>query len=61
MLKLKKDGILLEKTKLGFENEGVLNPAIIVEVDFTYLFYRAVSKGNYSNSGHFVGSRRHIS
>ncbi len=61
MLKLQKKRYFIRKTKLGFENEGVLNPVIIVESDFTYLFYRAISKVNYSNSGHFVGSRRYIS
>ncbi len=51
MIEVKKEGILLEKTQLGFENEGVLNPAVIVEGAFAYLFYRAVSKGNYSTIG----------
>jgi len=52
MIEVKKEGILLEKTSLGFENEGVLNPAVISEGDSIHLFYRAVSKGNYSSIGY---------
>ncbi|MDP4263326.1 MAG: pesticidal protein Cry7Aa [Bacteroidota bacterium] len=52
MIVIKKEGILLEKTTLGFENEGVLNPAIISEGDSVHVFYRAVSKGNYSSIGY---------
>ena len=52
MIEVKKEGILLEKTCLGFENEGVLNPAIIKDGDKIHLFYRAVRKGNYSSIGY---------
>jgi predicted GH43/DUF377 family glycosyl hydrolase len=52
MIKVKKEGILLNKTVLGFENEGVLNPAVIKEGAYIHLFYRAVSKGNYSTIGY---------
>ena len=52
MIKVKKDGIILEKTILLFENEGVLNPAAIREGDFVHLFYRAVSEGNHSSIGY---------
>jgi beta-1,2-mannobiose phosphorylase / 1,2-beta-oligomannan phosphorylase len=52
MIKAQKQGILLEKTAFGFENEGVLNPAAIREGDDVHLFYRAVSKGNYSSIGY---------
>ncbi len=52
MIEVKKEGILLTKTTLGFENEGVLNPAVIIEKDCIHLFYRAVSKGNYSSIGY---------
>ena len=51
MIEVKKEGILLKKTTLGFENEGVLNPAVIREGNSIHLFYRAVSKGNYSSIG----------
>jgi predicted GH43/DUF377 family glycosyl hydrolase len=52
MIEVKKEGVLLEKTGLGFENEGVLNPATIREGDSVHLFYRAVSEGNYSSIGY---------
>src|ERR1043166_3300379 len=52
MIEVKKEGILIKKTALGFENEGVLNPAAIREDDSVHLFYRAVSKGNYSSIGY---------
>ena len=52
MLNVIKNGILLEKTELGFENEGVLNPAAIREGKTVHLFYRAVSKGNFSTIGY---------
>ena len=52
MLEVKKEGILISKSTLGFENEGVLNPATIREGDYVHLFYRAVSKGNYSSIGY---------
>ncbi len=52
MIAVKKEGILLTKTALGFENEGVLNPAVISEGGFVHVFYRAVREGNYSNIGY---------
>lgn len=52
MVAVKKEGILLNKTELGFENEGVLNPAVISDGNCIHLFYRAVSKGNYSSIGY---------
>ena len=52
MIQVNKQGILLKKTTHGYENEGVLNPAVIAEGDKIHLFYRAVSKGNYSSIGY---------
>jgi predicted GH43/DUF377 family glycosyl hydrolase len=52
MIKVTKHGVILKKTDLGFENEGVLNPAAFREGDDVHLFYRAVSKGNYSSIGY---------
>lgn len=52
MIKVKKDGVILAKTAFLFENEGVLNPAAIREGAFVHLFYRAVSKGNFSSIGY---------
>ncbi len=52
MVRVNKLGIVLSKTELGFEQEGVLNPALI-KIDKTiHLFYRAVAKGNYSTIGY---------
>lgn len=52
MIEVKKEGILLSKTSLGFENEGVLNPAVMQEGNSVHLFYRAVRTGNYSSIGY---------
>lgn len=52
MVNVKKAGILLEKTELFFENEGVLNPAVIQVDRFIHIFYRAVSTGNHSTVGY---------
>jgi beta-1,2-mannobiose phosphorylase / 1,2-beta-oligomannan phosphorylase len=52
MVEIKKEGIILSKTDLGFENEGVLNPAVIREGNSVHIFYRAVRKGNYSTIGY---------
>lgn len=52
MIEVKKEGIILEKRKLEFENAGVLNPAIIKEGDCVHIFYRAVSEGNHSTIGY---------
>lgn len=51
MINVKKEGIILEKSNHGFESLGVLNPAILSEKDSVHLFYRAVSKDNYSSIG----------
>jgi len=52
MIEIKKEGIILSKTNLEFENEGVLNPAAIREGEKVHIFYRAVQKGNYSSIGY---------
>jgi predicted GH43/DUF377 family glycosyl hydrolase len=52
MIEVKKEGILLSKTDLGFENEGVLNPAAIREGNNVHIYYRAVQTGNYSSVGY---------
>lgn len=52
MVNIKKEGIIFGKTALGFENEGVLNPAVIQREDGIHVFYRAVAKGNYSSIGY---------
>jgi predicted GH43/DUF377 family glycosyl hydrolase len=52
MVSVIKEGILLEKTAIEFENTGVLNPATIKVGNFVHLFYRAVSFNNYSSIGY---------
>lgn len=52
MLSVNKEGILLQKTSLGFEIDGVLNPALINDNGSIHLFYRAVAKHNYSSIGY---------
>lgn len=52
MIEVKKIGILLEKSGQEFENEGVLNPAVIRVGDSVHMFYRAVQKGNHSTVGY---------
>ena len=52
MIEVKKEGVILEKTNLIFENEGVLKPAAIKDGECVHLFYRAVSNGNYSSIGY---------
>lgn len=52
MIKVTKEGLILKKRALGFECEGVLNPAVIASGDHIHLFYRAVGKGNYSTIGY---------
>ena len=52
MITVKKEGILIAKTNLEFENEGVLNPAIIRDGDSVHMFYRAVQNGNISTIGY---------
>jgi len=52
MITIKKEGVVLSETELDFENEGVLNPAIIQEGNTVHMLYRAVRKGNYSTIGY---------
>ena len=52
MITIKKEGILLTKTALSFEDEGVLNPAVIKEGNTVHLLYRAVRQGNHSTIGY---------
>lgn len=52
MLKVKKEGVVLEKTRLEFEDQAVLNPAIVQDGYTLHMFYRAVKKGNFSSIGY---------
>ncbi|MFN0081243.1 MAG: hypothetical protein ACKVOM_01895, partial [Ferruginibacter sp.] len=52
MVTVKKAGILLSPTTSDFENDGVLNPAVMQDGSTIHIFYRAVRKGNYSTVGY---------
>lgn len=52
MIKVKKEGVILSKSELEFENEGILNPAVIREGDSVHIFYRAVQLWNQSTIGY---------
>lgn len=52
MIPIKKEGILLTKTELSFENDSVLNPGIMQEGNTVHILYRAVRSGNYSTIGY---------
>jgi predicted GH43/DUF377 family glycosyl hydrolase len=52
MIAIKREGILLRKTELAFENNSVLNPGIIQENNTVHMLYRAVRNGNYSTIGY---------
>lgn len=52
MIKIKREGVILEKTTREFENDSVLNPAVIVHGDTLHLFYRAVKEHNKSSIGY---------
>lgn len=52
MINVKKEGIILSKTELEFENEAVLNPAVIRIGDSVHIFYRAVQLWNQSTIGY---------
>jgi beta-1,2-mannobiose phosphorylase / 1,2-beta-oligomannan phosphorylase len=52
MIQVKKEGIIIAKTDLEFENEGVLNPAVIRKGDSVHIYYRAVQMGNHSTIGY---------
>jgi len=52
MIEVKKEGVVLTKSNHEFENEGVLNPAVIEENGEIHMFYRAVRLGNNSTIGY---------
>ncbi|MBK7171961.1 MAG: pesticidal protein Cry7Aa [Bacteroidales bacterium] len=52
MIKVTKEGILLSKSQLEFENEAVMNPAAIIDGGTVHLIYRAVKEGNFSSLGY---------
>lgn len=52
MIEIKREGVILEKTTHEFENDSVLNPAIIAHGNILHLFYRAVRIRNRSSIGY---------
>lgn len=52
MLNVKREGIILKKTSLGFERCGVMNPAVISNENGIHMFYRAISAENDSTIGY---------
>lgn len=52
MIQVKKEGVILRKSNHEFENEGVLNPAVIKHDGIIHMFYRAVRLGNNSTIGY---------
>jgi predicted GH43/DUF377 family glycosyl hydrolase/ferredoxin-NADP reductase len=51
MITVRKEGVIIRNTDLPFENDAVLNPAVIRQGESVYFFYRAVKEGNYSSIG----------
>lgn len=52
MVHVNKLGVVLRKTSHVFENEGVLNPGVIKVDNTIHMFYRAVTRDNYSTIGY---------
>ena len=52
MIHIKREGVILEATNFEFENESVMNPAVIVAGGKIHMFYRAVRVGNMSSIGY---------
>jgi len=52
MIKIRSEGIILEKTGLDFENQAVLNPGCVKIGDTVHMLYRAVREGNFSTIGY---------
>jgi len=53
MIKTDEGSVVLEsRPGFEFENEGVLNPACVEKDGLIHMFYRAVSKGNFSTIGY---------
>lgn len=52
MIKVQREGVVLEKTTHEFENDSVLNPAVIVRDNVLHMFYRAVKQHNKSSIGY---------
>lgn len=51
-MKIKKEGIILNPTRLGFEDLSVLNPAVYQDGEYVHIFYRAIDKKHHSAIGY---------
>lgn len=62
MIKVKREGVVLEKTTQTFENDSVLNPAVITHGNTLHMFYRAVRVHNRSSIGYcrFEGATQRV-
>ena len=54
MINIRREGVIIETTDLEFENESVMNPAVIVAGGKIHMFYRAVKTGNMSSIGYCI-------
>jgi len=52
MIKVKREGIILQKTKNDFENKAVLNPAVLQDGQDVHIVYRAIDKEYMSSLGY---------
>jgi len=52
MITVTKHGVILAKTNLPFESDGVLNPAIYQDGSSVHIFYRALGSKNHSTIGY---------
>ncbi|MFA5094124.1 MAG: pesticidal protein Cry7Aa [Candidatus Omnitrophota bacterium] len=50
MIKVKNEGIVLESSENGFDNQAVLNPACVELDGVTHMFYRGIRRGDMSSS-----------
>jgi len=50
MIKVKSEGIILESSQNGFDNQAVLNPTCVEIGGVTHMFYRGVRRGDMSSS-----------
>lgn len=52
MTNVTKHGLVLQKRELHFEQQGVLNPAVIIDQGTIKMYYRAVARDNHSTIGY---------
>lgn len=50
MIKVKNEGIILERSENEFDNQAVLNPTCIEKDGIVHMFYRGVRRGDMSSS-----------